>query len=76
MSRRARRGRAHVKVRGDLRIEHLARWTGRRDADGRLETRFALEARADSAGFQQRGRDAWTARAASADPAAGACTSP
>ncbi len=49
----ARAGGANtLKARGDLRLEHLARWTGRRDADGRLETRFALETRADSVGFQ------------------------
>ena len=39
-------------ARGDLRLEHLARWTNRRDADGRLESRFALETRADSAGLR------------------------
>ena len=45
-------GEHSVTVRGDIRIEHLARWTNRHDADGRLESRFAIEARADSAGFR------------------------
>jgi translocation and assembly module TamB len=36
---------------GALRLERLARWTGRRDADGRLESRFSLRARTDSAGL-------------------------
>jgi translocation and assembly module TamB len=37
---------------GVLRIEHFARWTDRRDADGRVESRFALDARTDSAGLR------------------------
>ena len=44
-------GRTEVRTAGALRLEHLARWTGRR-ADGRVESRFALEARTDSAGLR------------------------
>lgn len=40
---------------GTLNIEQLARWTGRADADGRLEGRFALEATADTAGLLSAG---------------------
>ncbi|HEY4649530.1 MAG TPA: hypothetical protein VIG95_10480, partial [Gemmatimonadales bacterium] len=36
---------------GTLRLERLARWTGRPDADGRLESSFDLNAAADSAGL-------------------------
>jgi translocation and assembly module TamB len=36
---------------GSLRLERLARWVGRADADGRLESRFALDAVGDSAGL-------------------------
>jgi translocation and assembly module TamB len=36
---------------GNLRLERLARWTGRPDADGRVESRFVLDAVADSAGL-------------------------
>jgi translocation and assembly module TamB len=35
---------------GSLRLEHLARWTGRSDADGRVESHFALTVQSDSAG--------------------------
>ena len=35
---------------GNLRLERLARWTGNPDADGRLESRFAVDAAGDSAG--------------------------
>ena len=35
---------------GNLRLERLARWTGRPDADGRLECRFVMDAAGDSAG--------------------------
>jgi translocation and assembly module TamB len=41
-----------LQARGDLRLEHLARWTDRRDADGRIESRFAVETRSDSAGLR------------------------
>ncbi|HEY8257031.1 MAG TPA: translocation/assembly module TamB domain-containing protein [Gemmatimonadales bacterium] len=37
---------------GNLQIEHLARWTGRKDAEGRLETEFALDAVTDSGGLR------------------------
>ncbi len=37
---------------GTLRIERLARWTDRRDADGRLESRFALAIETDSSGLR------------------------
>jgi autotransporter translocation and assembly factor TamB len=37
---------------GTLRLERLARWTGRADADGRLESRFTLNAAGDSAGLR------------------------
>ncbi|MFL5459495.1 MAG: translocation/assembly module TamB domain-containing protein [Gemmatimonadales bacterium] len=37
---------------GTLRVERLARWTGRADADGRLESRFTLNAAGDSAGLR------------------------
>nr|MBA3522023.1 translocation/assembly module TamB domain-containing protein [Gemmatimonadales bacterium] len=36
---------------GTLRLERLARWTGRPNTDGRLDTRFVLQASADSAGL-------------------------
>src|SRR5439155_18747822 len=36
-----------LKLGGTIRVEHLARWTGRRDADGRIESRFALHAETD-----------------------------
>ncbi len=41
-----------LKLGGTMRVEHLARWTGRRDADGRIESRFALHAETDSAGLR------------------------
>ena len=37
---------------GSLALEHLAKWTGRKDADGRIEGEFALDAVADSSGFR------------------------
>src|SRR4051812_45881779 len=37
-------------VDGGLRLEHLARWTGRADADGRVESHVALTVEGDSAG--------------------------
>jgi translocation and assembly module TamB len=40
-----------VHTDGTLRLERLARWTGRPDADGRLESRFILEAAGDSTGL-------------------------
>ena len=40
-----------VRTDGTLRVEHLARWTGDRRADGRMEGKFGLEAVADSAGL-------------------------
>ena len=40
-----------VHTTGTLRLERLARWTGRADADGRLESRFTLNAAGDSAGL-------------------------
>ena len=48
-------GRTAVKTGGTLRVEHLARWTGRRDADGRVESRFALDLVTDSAGLRSVG---------------------
>jgi translocation and assembly module TamB len=42
---------SRVRAEGDLRLERLARWTGRTAADGRLEGRFRLDAVADSAGL-------------------------
>jgi translocation and assembly module TamB len=42
---------SRVRAEGDLRVERLARWTGRTGADGRLEGRFGLDAVADSAGL-------------------------
>jgi autotransporter translocation and assembly factor TamB len=44
------RDRTAVAAEGGLRVEHLARWTGRADADGRLESHFALTVETDSAG--------------------------
>src|SRR4029077_12672498 len=35
---------------GTLTAEHLARWTGRKDADGRIESTFKLAFESDSAG--------------------------
>ncbi|HEX3275478.1 MAG TPA: translocation/assembly module TamB domain-containing protein [Gemmatimonadales bacterium] len=40
---------------GTLRVEHLSRWTGRGDADGRLESSLALRAETDSAGLRSVG---------------------
>jgi translocation and assembly module TamB len=40
---------------GTLRIERLARWTGRKEADGRAESRFALQLETDSAGLRSVG---------------------
>jgi hypothetical protein len=40
-----------VHTDGTLRLERLARWTGRPDADGRLESRFILDAAGDSTGL-------------------------
>ncbi|HUR93009.1 MAG TPA: translocation/assembly module TamB [Gemmatimonadales bacterium] len=37
---------------GSLRLEHLAHWLDRRDAEGRVESRFALTLQTDSAGFR------------------------
>jgi translocation and assembly module TamB len=52
ITRRAAEGVSALTARGNLRLEHLAHWTGRREADGRLESRFALESRSDSGGFR------------------------
>jgi hypothetical protein len=45
--------RARGALRGDgtLRLERLARWTGRENANGRIEARYALDAATDSAGL-------------------------
>jgi autotransporter translocation and assembly factor TamB len=48
-------GRTSVTADGTLRAEHLARWTGRSDADGRVESRFALALETDSAGLRSAG---------------------
>jgi autotransporter translocation and assembly factor TamB len=40
-----------VHTEGTLRLERLSRWTGRADADGRLESRFALDLTGDSTGL-------------------------
>ena len=48
-------GRTALKAGGTLRVEHLARWTGRRDADGRVESRFALDLVTDSVGLRSVG---------------------
>jgi translocation and assembly module TamB len=40
---------------GTLAMEHLAKWTARKDADGRLEGEFSLDAAADSAGLRSLG---------------------
>jgi translocation and assembly module TamB len=45
-------GGADLRLDGGARLERLARWTGRTAADGRLESRFALHARTDSAGLR------------------------
>jgi autotransporter translocation and assembly factor TamB len=45
-------GRSSMKAEGTLRVEHLARWTGRHAADGRVESRFALQTEADSVGLR------------------------
>ena len=37
---------------GSLSIEHLAKWTGRKDADGRIEGEFALDGTVDSVGLR------------------------
>ena len=47
--------RTALKTAGSLRVEHLARWTGRRDADGRVESRFALDLVTDSVGLRSVG---------------------
>ena len=41
-----------MNAQGTVRVEHLARWTGRPGADGRIESRFSLEAGMDSAGVR------------------------
>ena len=43
--------RSRVRAEGDVRVERLARWTGKAAADGRLEGRFGLEFVVDSSGF-------------------------
>jgi translocation and assembly module TamB len=40
---------------GVVRAEHLARWTGRADADGRLEGRFELTVQTDTTGLRSVG---------------------
>ncbi len=40
-----------LRTDGTLRVEHLARWTGNRQADGRMEGKFNLQTEADSAGL-------------------------
>jgi translocation and assembly module TamB len=40
---------------GTITAEHLARWTGRSDTDGRMEGRFNLAVRSDSAGLRSVG---------------------
>jgi translocation and assembly module TamB len=40
---------------GTLRLEHLAKWTGRGDADGRVESRFSLAVESDSSGLRTLG---------------------
>jgi translocation and assembly module TamB len=47
--------RTALKAGGTLRLEHLARWTGRRDADGRVESRVALDLVTDSVGLRSVG---------------------
>jgi translocation and assembly module TamB len=47
--------RTALKAGGTLRVEHLARWTGRRDADGRVESRFAVDLVTDSVGLRSVG---------------------
>jgi hypothetical protein len=44
-------GRADVAAQGTARLEQLARWTARPEADGRLESRFALRVVGDSGGI-------------------------
>jgi len=41
-----------LETNGTLRVEHLARWTGRREADGRIESGFALRIERDTAGIR------------------------
>ena len=40
---------------GTVTLEHLAKWTGSRSADGRIEGKFAFDASADSAGLRSVG---------------------
>ncbi|MEP6688414.1 MAG: hypothetical protein ABJC36_08710, partial [Gemmatimonadales bacterium] len=47
--------RTALETDGTLRVEHLARWTGRRHADGRVESRFALNLVSDSVGLRSIG---------------------
>lgn len=51
LSSTAAAGRTSMRADGTLRVEHLARWMGRRGADGRIESRFAIQAEADSSGL-------------------------
>jgi hypothetical protein len=51
LSSTAAAGRTSMRADGTLRLEHLAHWTGRSGADGRIESRFALRAEADSGGL-------------------------
>lgn len=47
--------RTALEADGTLRLEHLARWTGRRDAHGRVESRFDLDLVTDSVGLRSVG---------------------
>jgi translocation and assembly module TamB len=49
---RAQDVRSALSASGTLRLEHLAKWTDRRDADGRVESRFALSLESDSSGLR------------------------
>ena len=44
-----------LRTDGSVRVEHLARWTGNKEADGRVEGKFGLEAVTDSAGLSSIG---------------------
>ena len=48
-------GETKLHAAGTLALEHLARWTARKDAEGRIEGKFSLDAAADSSGLRSLG---------------------
>ena len=48
-------GATTLHTEGTIVLEHLARWTGRKEADGRIEGEYSFDAAADSAGLRSIG---------------------